>query len=118
MKRPEDFVGIFIHRDRVDMRKSINGLSEIVESASMGDLRGAYLFVFSGRSKSTIKVLYWDRSGFAIWQKRLEAARFPWPKKHEQETVKLTPEQFSWLLDGYDVWKVKPFEKIDFERVS
>lgn len=118
MKRPEDFAGIFIHRDRVDMRKSINGLSEVVEEARMGDLRGAYLFVFSGRRKHTIKVLYWDKSGFALWQKRLEEARFPWPKKHTEETVKLTPEQFSWLLDGYDVWKVKPFEKVEFDYVS
>lgn len=118
MKRPEDFAGIFIHRDRVDMRKSINGLSEVVAEAQMGDLRGSYLFVFSGRRNNTIKVLYWDRSGFALWQKRLEEARFPWPKKHTEEIVKLTPEQFSWLLDGYDVWKVKPFENIEFEHIS
>ncbi len=77
MKRPEDFAGIFIHRDRVDMRKSINGLSGVVQEAQMGDLRGSYLFVFCGRRKNTIKVLYWDKSGFALWQKRLEEARFP-----------------------------------------
>ena len=118
MKRPEDFAGIFIHRERVDMRKNINGLSEIVQEAQMGDLRGAYLFVFSGRRKNTIKVLYWDKSGFALWQKRLEEARFPWPRRDPEEIVKLTPEQFSWLLDGYDVWKVKPFEKVEFEHVS
>lgn len=118
MKRPEDFAGIFIHRDRVDMRKGINGLSEVVESAAMGELTGPNLFVFSGRRKHTIKVLYWDKSGFAMWQKRLEEARFPWPKKDPLEVVKLTSEQFSWLLDGMDVWKIKPFEKINFEYVS
>lgn len=117
MKRPEDFAGIFIHRERVDMRKSINGLSEIVQEAKMGEMLGPYLFVFSGRRKHTIKVLYWDKSGFALWQKRLEEARFPWPRKHSDEVVKLTPEQFQWLLEGYDVWKVKPFEKVDFEQV-
>jgi transposase len=117
MKRPEDFAGIFIHRDRADMRKSINGLSEIVEEAGMGELTGPYLFVFSGRRKHTIKVLYWDKTGFALWMKRLEEARFPWPARDSSETVKLTPEQFSWLLDGYDVWKVKPFKKIEFSQV-
>jgi len=50
--------------------------------------------------------------------KRLEEANFPWPKKHGDEVVKLTPREFSWLLDGYDVWKVKPFEKIEFDFVS
>ncbi len=117
MKRPEDFAGIFIHRERVDMRKSINGLSEIVSEAKMGEIQGPYLFVFAGRRKDTIKVLYLDRSGFALWQKRLELARFPWPKKESEEVVRLTPEQFSFLLDGYDVWKVKPFEKVDFLQV-
>lgn len=118
MKGARDFTQVFIHRDRVDMRKSINGLSEIVQEAGMGDLRGSCLFVFAGRRKSTIKVLYWDRSGFALWQKRLEEARFPWPSKDPASVVKLSPEQFEWLLDGYDVWKVKPFEKVEFDYVS
>ena len=50
--------------------------------------------------------------------KRLEQAKFPWPKKHESEVVSLSPEQFEWLLEGYDVWKMKPFEKMHFARVS
>jgi transposase len=90
----------------------------ISEGLCWGDLRGAYLFVFSERRKHTIKVLYWDRSEFAMWMKRLEEARFPWPRKHGDEVVKLTPEEFRWLLDGYDEWKVKQFDKIDFERFS
>ena len=118
MKRPSDFSGVFIHREPVDMRKAINGLGEIVESAGMGDLMGPYLFVFSGRRRNSIKVLYFDKSGFALWQKRLEKAKFPWPKKHTDEVVRLSPEQFEWLLDGYDVWKMKPFEELKFERVG
>jgi hypothetical protein len=39
VKRPEDFSGIFIHQGRVDMRKGINGLAEVVEEAGMGELR-------------------------------------------------------------------------------
>lgn len=117
VKRPEDFSGVYIHRDRVDMRKSINGLSEIVVEAGMGEIRGPYLFVFAGRRKSVIKVLYWDKTGFALWQKRLEEARFPWPKKSFDEVVKLTPEEFSWLLDGVDVWKVKRFREVSFEHL-
>ena len=118
MKRPEDFAGIFIHRERVDMRKGINGLAEVVETAGMGEIRGPNLFVFAGRRKHTIKVLYWDRAGFCLWTKRLEEAKFPWPKKLVEEIVKLTPEEFSWLLDGYDVWKVKPFAEVSFDKVS
>jgi transposase len=118
MKRPEDFKAVFIHREPVDMRKQINGLSEIVQMAQMGKLMEPHLFVFTGRKRNSIKVLYFDRSGFALWQKRLEKDKFPWPRKHSEQVVRLTAEQFSWLLDGYDVWKMKPFENLFFERVS
>ena len=118
MRAISEFRGVFIHRDPVDMRKAINGLSEIVESEGMGELMGPYLFVFCGRRRHSIKILYFDKSGFALWQKRLEKERFPWPKKHEDGVVRLTPSQMQWLLDGYDVWKMKPFEELRFSRVS
>jgi transposase len=117
MKRAAEFQGIFIHREPVDMRRGINGLSEIVQLESMGDLMGPHLFVFAGKRKHSIKVLYFDKSGFAMWQKKLEKSRFKWPKKFTEEVVTLTPEQFEWLLDGYDVWKMKPFEELKFEKV-
>jgi transposase len=118
MKSVREFQGVFFHREPVDMRKAINGLSEIVQSAQMGALMGPHLFVFTNRRRELMKVLYFDRSGFALWMKRLEKEKFPWPKKHESSVVKLSPEQFEWLLDGYDVWKMKPFEKLHFSRVS
>ena len=118
MKSVMDFKKVFIHKGPVDMRKAINGLSAIVEEAKMGNLMEPHLFVFSGKRRDSIKVLYFDRSGFALWQKRLEKDKFSWPKKMPDDIVTLTPEQFSWLLDGYDVWKMKPFSELNFERVS
>ena len=118
MKALNQFKKIFIHRDYVDMRKAINGLSQIVEQAQMGNLMDPHLFVFSGTKRSVIKILYFDRSGFCLWQKRLEQDKFPWPKKSLDVVVEITPEQLSWLLDGYDVFKVKPFAELNYERVS
>jgi transposase len=117
MKRPSEFKGVFIHKGPVDMRKGINGLSEVVASASMGEIMGPYLFVFAGRRRDLVKVLYFDRSGFALWMKRLEREKFPWPRKMPESVVKLTSQQFEWLLDGYDVWKMKPFSEFTFDRV-
>ncbi|MFN8792001.1 MAG: IS66 family insertion sequence element accessory protein TnpB [Bdellovibrionales bacterium] len=117
MKSPSDFKGVFIHKEPVDMRKAINGLSAIVEEAGMGELMGPYLFVFCGRRRDVMKVIYFDRSGFAMWQKRLERDKFPWPKKLSDPVVHISTEQFAWLLDGYDVWKMKPFSEVNFERV-
>lgn len=118
VKSVVQFKKVFIHRDYVDMRKSINGLSQIVEMASMGNLMEPHLFVFSGKSRTTIKILYFDRSGFCLWQKRLEQDKFPWPKKSADAVVTINPDQLSWLLDGYDVFKLKPFEQLTYLRVS
>ena len=118
MKSPKDFEKIFIHRDVIDMRKGINGLCEIVQMSEMGDLMGKNLFIFSGRRKNAIKILYFDQSGFCLWQKKLDQQNFSWPKLSTSEIVDITAEQLSWLLEGYDVWKMKPFEKLYFERVS
>jgi transposase len=118
MKALTEFKGVFLHKDPVDMRNAIDGLSQRVAASGMGELMGPYLFVFCGRRRNLIKVLYFDKSGFALWQKRLEKDKFPWPKKHEDSVVKLTPEQFKWLLDGYNVWNMKPFETLYFDRVS
>jgi transposase len=77
------------------------------------------LFVFRGNRRDSIKVLYFDHSGIALWQKRLERDKFIWPKKLTESIVQISPEQFAWLLDGYDVWKMKPFARRDkYERVG
>lgn len=118
VRSPSTFKGVFLHRDPVDMRKAINGLGILVEEAGMGNLMGPNLFVFTGKRRDVIKVLYFDKSGFCLWQKRLEREKFPWPKKSDVENIELSTEQFAWLLDGYDVWKMKPFSELIFERVS
>lgn len=118
MKAASSFAGVFFHKNPVDMRRGINGLCEMVHSSNMGDIAGKNLFVFCGKRRDSIKVLYFDKSGFCLWQKRLEADRFPWPKKHVEEVVTLSPQQFTWLLEGFDVWKIKPFSEAKFERVS
>lgn len=118
MRSVTEFQAIFLHRDPVDGRKAINGLSEIVEQAQMGDLRSETLFVFCNKRRDGIKILYFARGGFALWHKRLEQNRFPWPKKNQDSVVRLTSQQMQWLLDGYDVWKMKPFEDFKFSCVS
>lgn len=118
MRAISEFQGVYLHRDPVDGRKAINGLSEIVEAERMGNLTGPNLFVFCGKRRRVLKILYFDKSGFALWQKRLERDHFPWPRKSGDAILTLTPAQMQWLLDGYDVWKMKPFEIINFSRVS
>lgn len=118
MKAVSEFTNIYLHREPVDMRKGINGLCEIVQLEDMGELDGRNLFVFCGKRKDSIKVLYFDRCGYCLWQKRLETDRFSWPKKFIDDIVVITSQQFEWLLEGYDVWKMRPFSELFFEKVS
>ena len=58
------------------MRRSFDGLSAIASAAFAPDPTGGDLYVFVNRSGTQIKVLYFDRSGWCVWAKRLEAGRF------------------------------------------
>ncbi len=73
---------IYLHRDAVDFRKAINGLSMIVQEQMALSPFDTALFVFCNKRCTQLKVLYWDKTGFALWQKRLEEAKFKWPKEH------------------------------------
>ena len=70
---------VYLCRDPVDFRKSIGGLSVLVEQELGLDPFGSALYVFVNRDRSKIKVLYWHRNGFCLWLKRLEAEKFAWP---------------------------------------
>jgi len=94
---------IFLYRDVVDFRKAINGLAALVEDELNRDVYTGALFVFCNKAKDKLKILYWDKTGFALWQKRLEKQRFKWPSKVADNEFTLNPEQLDWLLCGYDV---------------
>ena len=63
---------VLLHRQPVDFRKSINGLAAIVEQEIAEFAMSGKVFAFCNKNKDKIKVLYWDKTGFALWQKRLE----------------------------------------------
>ena len=97
---PED---IYLHTAPVDFRKSVNGLLGIIESElEMNAFTGA-LFLFTNRKQDKLKCLFWDKTGFALYYKRLEKHKFKWPKLHDMDKLRLTESQLNWLLGGYDV---------------
>ena len=85
----------------VDFRKQIDGLAALVEAELELSLFSDTLFVFANRQRSRIKILYWHRNGFCLWQKRLEKHRFFWPESREQ-ALELGTRELSWLLEGLD----------------
>ncbi|WP_414828417.1 IS66 family insertion sequence element accessory protein TnpB [Alteromonas sp. H39] len=94
---------IYLYLDNVDFRKSINGLIVVVEQQmELNPFRDA-LFVFCNKKRDKLKVLYWDKTGFALWYKRLEKHRFKWPSDAELKHMQLSEKQLQWLLSGFDV---------------
>jgi transposase len=99
-------VRIYLATGPVDMRKSIDGLGAL--AAGQGhDVYNGHLYVFTSRKRDRIKILVWDRGGFLLLYKRLEAGRFKMPEVQPGATeVQLDATQLAMLLDGIDVKRV------------
>ena len=103
MKMFLDVPDVYLHRHFVDFRKSINGLAALVESELELPILSGALFVFCNKNRDKIKLLYWDKTGFALWYKRLDKDKFKWPTTLNTSTMHLTEQHLHWLLSGYDV---------------
>jgi transposase len=71
---------VFLAVGATDMRKSINGLCLLVQMHLALDPFAGHLFAFCNRRRNMVKILYWERNGYCLWQKRLERHRFVWPE--------------------------------------
>jgi transposase len=98
---PESRVGVYLYGQAVDMRKSFDGLYAIARAAFAQDPTGGDLYVFVNRRGSQIKVLYFDRSGWCVWAKRLEVGCFiaDWSKAR---TCEIDCTQLKLLLEGIE----------------
>lgn len=112
-----DDVSIYLHREPVDFRKAINGLSVIVEDEMGMSPFDKALYVFCNKRRSQLKVLYWDNTGFVLWQKRLEKDKFKWPRRWRKELIELTHEQWSWLLRGFDLQRMTSHNPLSFSAI-
>ncbi|MFB8828258.1 IS66 family insertion sequence element accessory protein TnpB [Azotobacter sp. CWF10] len=99
---------VYLYPKPVDFRKSINGLAALVELDIKVEVFNPVLFVFLNRSRNQVKILYWERNGFCLWLKRLEAERFKAPPEPGDEAIVLSAEELNWLLDGFDLWRNRP----------
>lgn len=110
---------VYLCREEIDFRKDINGLALMVEDYLHENVLSGKLFVFINRKKDKIKVLYWDMTGFCIWKKRLEKAKFFWPEHLSMNRkITLSFQQFKYLLEGFDLRFWKPHPELKFEKVS
>jgi len=97
-------VRIYLAAEPVDLRRGHDGLVAIVRGVWRLNPFDGHLFVFFGRRVDRVKILVWDRNGFALYYKRLSKGRFRMPKIPKEATrVELDATTLMMLLDGIDV---------------
>ena len=106
-------IAVYLCVEPVDFRRQINGLATLVQDTLEMNPFSTQLFCFTNRRRNQCRVLYWERSGFVMWQKRLEKERFAWPKRSDT-VVELSGVELNMLLDGYDIWRVEPHQTLHY----
>jgi transposase len=102
-------VRVYLCLTPCDMRKSFDSLHALVREHLELDAFGGHLFVFTSRRKDRVKILYWDRDGFAIWSKRLEEGTYavPFGDVDTERQREITAQELGALLSGIDLSTAK-----------
>jgi transposase len=98
-------VRVYLCLTPCDMRKSFDSLHTLVREHLELDAFAGHLFVFTSRRKDRVKILYWDRDGFAVWSKRLEEGTYaiPFGDGGADRRREITVDELGALLSGIDL---------------
>lgn len=101
-------VRVYLCTSPCDMRRSFDGLHALVTNCMQLDAFAGHLFVFSNRRRDRVKILYWDRDGFAVWAKRLEEGTYAIPFTADGEQRReITAQELGAILSGIDLSEAK-----------
>jgi transposase len=101
-------VRIYLCVQPTDMRRGFDTLAAAVREFLRHDPFSGNLFLFVGRGKDRMKILYWDKDGFCLWYKRLEEGTFKLPShKDAPLSVELKATELAMLLEGIDLKSIK-----------
>ena len=101
-------VRVYLCTSTTDMRKGFDTLAVVVRDSLGCDPMSGHLFLFVGRRRDRIKILYWDRDGYALWYKRLEKGTFRMPvAKPDAASIELKASELAILLEGIDLRSIK-----------
>ena|SRR5688572_2466610 len=103
-------VRIFVSTEPTDIRRSFDGLALLVKEVIGEDPFSGYLFVFRNRAGDRVKVLFWDRSGFCLWYKRLEKGVFHFPGASGR-SIEIEAADLSLILEGIELEGAKRRER-------
>ena len=103
-------VRIYLCKQPTDMRRSFDGLAMMVHCVIKQEPLSGHVFVFRNKRGNMLKLLYWDRDGYAIWYKRLEKGTFSWPN-HITENATIDYRELTMMLEG-----IEPVKRITKTR--
>jgi transposase len=95
-------IRVFVAVPPTDLRKGYDGLARLAHDAVKQDPLSGHLFVFANRKRDRVKILYWDRDGYAVWMKRLERGTFRWPAP-TADHLEWTAAELAAVLGGIDL---------------
>ena len=99
---------IWLAAQPADMRCGFDRLAELAQAVTDQNPMDGHLFLFRGRHGDRLKILYFDRDGYAMWYKRLEEGVFKLPRiEGGKRSVELRASELAMLLDGIDLRSVK-----------
>ena len=102
--------------DPVDFRKSVDGLTAIVQLELMRDPMKPGCYVFCNKQNNRIKIIEWDFNGFWMHFKRLESGKFQWPRS-TQEVLPISRSQYDWLMNGLNTYQRDGFAEVLASKV-
>lgn len=112
-------VRVYLCASAADMRKGFDSLVALVREGLQLDPLSGHLFLFVGRSRDRLKILYWDSDGFALWYKRLEEGTFRLPPaKGSGASVELKASELAMLLAGIDLTSIKRRKRFTRAKTS
>jgi transposase len=110
-------VRIFVATAPTNMHLSFDRLAALARDVLAQDPLSGHLFAFFNRSGDRVKILYWDRSGFCLWYKRLERGVFHLPRAGAPQ-LELEPAELMLLLDGIELTRATRHPRYTVRRAA
>jgi transposase len=108
---------IWLATHPADMRCGFDRLAELAQAVTGENPMDGHLFLFRSRGGDRLKILYWDRDGYALWYKRLEEGVFKLPRIDDKATsVELRTSELAMMLDGIDLKSVKRVKRYERKK--
>lgn len=100
----KDIDHIYMTTSPIDFRKRTNGLVGYISDYLLLNPSSSSLFLFTNKRRTSIKIIYYEKNGYWLFEKSLlNHDKFQWPKKEQRTSIILSNEQLEWLLRGMEI---------------